>query len=225
MTFGVVVLTLLFLAPVISDMPEATLGALVLVAAAGLINIGEFRKMAQFGRREFIWGLLAFFGVIMLGTLEGILVAVLISLLMLIAQADRPPVYALGRKPGTETFRPLQEHPDDETFPGLLIARTEGRLYFANISWVLAKLDDLVRAANPQVLVLDCSAIPDIEYTAFSGLSEFDEQLREAGVAFWLANLNPTALQAVERSAFGEALGQERMFVDLQDAVTTSVQE
>jgi SulP family sulfate permease len=95
-TVGVVALTLLFLAPLVSLMPEATLGALVLVAAAGLVNVEEFREIAQIRRREMIWALIALLGVIVLGTLKGILVAVMISIFTLIAEANRPPVYALG---------------------------------------------------------------------------------------------------------------------------------
>jgi high affinity sulfate transporter 1 len=223
-TVGVVVLTLLFLAPIISLMPEATLGALILVAAAGLINLDEFRAMARISREPLAWALVAFAGVIVLGTLEGILVAVLISIITLIAQADRPPVYALGRKPGSNVFRPLGDYPDDETFPGLLLTRTESRLFFANASWVIDKLWLLVQQAAPQVLVLDCDAIPDITYTALNLLTEFEEQLSEAGVSLWLVTLNPTALHVVERSPLGATLGHERMFFNLEQAVEAYTQ-
>jgi SulP family sulfate permease len=218
-TAGVVVLALLFLAPLVSLMPEATLGALVLVAAVGLVNIGEFRDMAQIRRTELIWALLAVFGVIVLGTLEGILVAVLISILTLIAQADRPPVYALGRKPGTDVFRPLEDHPDDETFAGVLIARTEGRLFFANASWVKDRLWPMIHQNRPKVVVLDCDAIPDIEYTALKSLAEFEGQLRDAGISLCLAGLNPAPLRVVERSPLGAALGGGRMFPNLEQAL------
>lgn len=223
-TVGVAVLTLLFLAPLISLMPEATLGALVLVAATGLIRIAEFRDMALFRRTELIWALLAFSGVIVLGILEGILVAVVITLLTLLAAVDRPPVYALGRKPGTDVFRPLGDHPDDESFNGLLIARTEGRLFFANVSWVIDKLWMLIHQASPQVLVLDCDAIPDIEYTALRSLTEFEEQLRAAGILLWLAALNPEALPMVRQSPLGKKLGDERMYLNLEQSVEAYLQ-
>jgi SulP family sulfate permease len=227
-TVGVTVLVLLFVAPLISLMPEATLGSLVLVAAVGLIHIDEFRDMAQIRRTELILALLAVFGVVVLGTLEGILVAVIISLLTLLAAVDRPPVYAIGRKPGTDVFRPLGDHPDDETLAGLLIARTEGRLFFANVSWVIDKLWSMVHQVSPQVLVLDCDAIPDIEYTALRSLTEFEEQLHDAGVVLWLVALNPEVLPIVRRSPLGEKLGQklgdERMYLNLDQAVETYLQ-
>jgi high affinity sulfate transporter 1 len=223
-TVGVVVLTLLFLAPLISLMPAATLGALVLVAAAGLINLDEFRAIAQIRSDELVWALVAFAGVIVLGTLEGILIAVLISILTLIAQAARPPVYAMGREPGSDVYRPLGDHPDDETFPELLIVRTESRLFFANTSSVIDKLWPLIQQAAPQVLVLDCDAIPDIEYTALLSLTKFEEQLSKAGVSLWLAALNATPFHVVERAPLGATLGQERMYLNLEQAVEAYLQ-
>ncbi len=224
-TVGVVVLTLLFLAPVISQMPEATLGSLMLVASAGLIKPEQFREIARVNRRELIWALLAFFGVMFLGTLQGILAAVLISILSIFAEADRPPVYELGKDPDTGSYRSLADHPGDERIPGLLMARTEGRILFANASWLVDHLSLLVNQAQPQVLVLDGSAIPDFEYTALNALAEFEAQLSEGGVTFWLAQLNPTALHMVERSNLGETLGHDRMFVTLDEAVKAFQQQ
>lgn len=219
-TAAAVILTLLFLAPFISLMPEAALGALVLVAAAGLIKVGEFQAIARIRKIEFWWAIIAFAGVVLLGTLEGILVAVIASLLNLIHQANHPPVYPLGRKPGTDVFRPLSaDHPEDETFPGLLIARTEGRMHFASAPRTGDKLRALINEAQPRVMVLDCSAIPDIEYTALEMLAGLEEKLREQGITLWLAALNPEPLKIIERSALGITLGHERMFFNLEQAV------
>jgi high affinity sulfate transporter 1 len=220
-TVAVVVVILLFLAPLISLMPEATLGALVLVAAVELIDVAKFRDMAQIRRTELIWALLAFGGVIVLGVLQGILVAILFSLLTLLVNVDHPPVYVLGREPGTDVFRPLADHPQDETFPGLLIVRTEGRLFFANVSRVIDQLWSLIHQVSPepQVVVLDCDAIPDIEYTALKSLMEFEEQLQDAGILLWLAALNPDALPLIRRAPLGKKLGNERMYPDLEQAI------
>ncbi len=120
--------TLLLLAPVIALMPQAALAAVVVAYSLELIKPAEFREIRRVRRTEFRWALIAFAGVVLLGTLKGILVAVIVSLLALAQQAYNPPVYALGRKRGTHVFRPLSdEHPDDETWPGLLILRVEGR--------------------------------------------------------------------------------------------------
>ena len=218
-TVAAVVVTLLFLAPLISLMPQATLGALVLVAAAGLIKIGEFQRIARFRTTELLWALVALAGVVVLGTLEGIVVAVMVSMASLIYQVNRPPVYAVGRKPGTDVFRPLADHPDDETFPGLLLLRSEGTLYFASAPRAIERFREALRQVQPRVLVLDCSAIPNIEYTALGLLSAFEERLSEAGITLWLAALSPDALRVIERSAFGQRLTHERMFFNLEQAI------
>jgi SulP family sulfate permease len=222
-TAAVVVVTLLFLAPLIGLMPQATLGALVLVAAAGLIKVGEFRAIGQIRRHELAWAIITFAGVVVLGTLEGILVTVVVSMLDIIFQANHPPLYVMGRKPGTDVFRPLQDHRDDETFPGLLLVRTEGRIYFANAPRVREKALALIQQEQPQVIAIDCSAIPDIEYTALKQLTDLEERLREAGIALWIVALNPDPLRTIQRSSLGEVLGRERMFFNLEQAVEAYV--
>ena len=146
----------------------------------------------------------------LLGTLKGILVAVIVSLLSLAQQAYNPPVYALGRKRGTTVFRPLrEEHPDDETWPGLLILRTEGRLFFANAERVADRMHGAPRRAPPRVLLLDCRAVFDIEYTALKVLAETDEKLRpKASRCGWLASTaRRSRWCAAHRSASGSASG------------------
>ena len=219
-TAAVALATLLLLGPVIALMPQAALAAVVIVYSLELIKPAEFHAIQRVRRTELVWALTAFAGVVLLGTLNGILVAVVVSLLSLAQQAYNPPVYPLGRKPGTTVFRPpSDEHRDDDTWPGLLILRTEGRLFFANAQRVADRMRPLVDAARPRVVVLDCRAIMDIEYTALKMIIEADEKLQAEGVTLWLAGLNPQALDMVRRSPLGERLGRERMFMNLDAAV------
>ncbi len=132
-TAAAAVATLILLAALMGLMPQATLAAVVIVYSIGLIQPGEFRAILRIRRMEFLWALAAFAGVVVLGTLKGIVVAIIVSMVALVYQASRPRVYVLGRKPGTHVFRPRSdEHPEDETFPGLLMVRPEGRIFFAN---------------------------------------------------------------------------------------------
>jgi high affinity sulfate transporter 1 len=212
--------TLLFLTPVIGLIPQAALGAVIVATSVGLLSPVEFRKIRTIRRAEFRWALVALAGVVLLGSLQGILVAVVVSLLALTYESNHPRVYALGRKVGTDVFRPLStEHADDETFSGLLILRTEGRVYFANAQRIGDKMWPLMREAKPKVLLIDCTAIPDIEYTAIKMLTDAEEKLREEGVSLWLAGLNPEALRVIQRSPLGKVLGCERMFFNIQQAV------
>ncbi len=215
-----VALTLLVLAPLAGLIPDPALATLVLVAAAGLIKVGEFRSIGSYRSVELIWALVAFGGVLLLGTLEGILVAVALSVLMLLHAANHPPTYAVGRKPGTNIFRSLEDHPDDETFPGLLIMRTEGRMNFASAPNARDKLHQLVVESEPRVVILECSAIPDIEYSALMALTEAERKMARAGITLWLVSLNPAPLQRIRPSPLGQILGDERMFPNLGQAVS-----
>jgi len=219
-TVAVVAAGMLFLAPVIRLMPQATLAAVVVATTVGLISPAEFRAIRAIRHVEFSWAVVAMAAVILLGSLQGIVVAIIVSLLSVIYQANHPAVYILGRKPGTNVFRPQSaEHPEDESFDGLLIVRTEGRIHFANAQRVGDKVWPLIHAAKPRVLLLDFSAIPDIEYTALKMLIDAEAKLREAGIALWLAALNPEALQVLQRTELGKTLGRERLFFNLERAV------
>ncbi len=219
-TAAAAVATLLLLAPLMGLMPQATLAAVVIVYSIGLIQPAEFRDILRVRKMEFLWALAAFGGVVLLGTLKGIAVAVILSLVALAFQTARPPVYVLGRKPGTDVYRPrTDEHPEDESFPGLLILRPEGRIFFANAQHIGERMLPLIDAEQPQVVALDFSAVPDIEYSALKMLTEGEERLREHGVLLWLVGLNPEALSMVQRSPLGETLGRERMLFNLSTAV------
>jgi MFS superfamily sulfate permease-like transporter len=169
---------------------------------------------------EFRWALISALGVMVLGTLKGLLVAVLVSLVGLIIRANLHPLFVLGRKPGTNVFRPLSpEHPEDETFPGLLLLRPEAAIYFANAPRLGQKMRAFIAEFTPNVLVLDLSAVPDMEFTALRMLTDGEEKLREAGTILWLAAMNPEVLAIVKNSELGARLGRERMFFTLEQAV------
>jgi MFS superfamily sulfate permease-like transporter len=163
--------TLILLAPLMGLMPLATLAAVVIVYSVGLIQPAEFGAILRIRRMEFLWALAAFAGVVLLGTLKGILVAIIVSLVALAYQAANPRLYVLGRKPGTQVFRPRSdEHPEDETFPGLLMVRPEGRLFFANAQRMGEQLRSLIDVAQPKVVAMDFRAVPDLEYSALKML-------------------------------------------------------
>jgi MFS superfamily sulfate permease-like transporter len=219
-TAGVVVAVLFFLAPLVHLMPQATLAAVVAVPCAGMIKLRDFRAIFRTRAMEFSWAVAAVAGVVVLGTLRGILVAVILSMLALVYHGSRRPVFVLGRKPGTDVFRPLsKEHPEDETFPGLLLLKTEGMIHFANARRIGDLMWPLVAEHQPKVVVIDCSAIPDFEYTALKLLGDADQKLQQSGINLWLAALNPEPLQLIQRTELGKTFGRERMCFNLEQAV------
>jgi high affinity sulfate transporter 1 len=219
-TAGATLVTMLLLAPLIGMMPQATLAAVVIVYSIGLIQPAEFRTILRVRRTEFIWAVAALAGVVLLGTLQGILVAILVSLAALAHQTANPPVHVLGRKPGTNVFWPRsKEHAEDETFPGLLLLRLEGRIFFANAERIADKMRPLIDEAKPKVVALDLSGVFDLEYTVLKMLTEGEKRQRERGVGLWLVGLNPDVLAVVQRSPLGKVLGRERMHFNLEVAV------
>jgi MFS superfamily sulfate permease-like transporter len=212
--------TMLLLAPYIGLMPEATLAAVVIVYSIGLIKPAEFRMILKVRRTEFVWALIALAGVVLLGTLRGILVAIVVSLVALGHQVSNPPVYVLGRKPGTNVFRPRSdENPEDETFPGLLLMRPEGRIFFANAERMGDKMKLLIAETEPKVVALHLRGVFDIEYTALKMLIEAEGRLRKRGIWLWLVGLNPGVLAMVQNSPLGETLGKDRLLYNLEEAV------
>lgn len=215
-----VLATLIFLAPLVALLPNATLAAVVVVATIGLCSPEKFLAIRRIRYMEYRWALVALIGVVLLGTLKGVLVAVLVSLVALMVHANRYPVHVLGRKPGTNVFRPRSpEHSEDEAFPGLLLLRPEGPIYFTNVARLTQQILELRLAAAPKVLVLDLGAVPDMEFTALMMLIDAEEQMRKHGVMLWLVALNSEVLKVIQHSGLGERLGRERMFFTLEQAV------
>jgi SulP family sulfate permease len=219
-TAAMTLVTMILLAPLIALMPQATLAAVVIFYSIGLIRPVDFREILSVRRTEFRWALIAFAGVALVGTLQGIIVAIIVSLVALAYQVADPPVYVLARKPGTNVFRPRsKEHPEDETFPGLLLLRLEGRVFFANAGQIAQKIKLLIEEAQPKVVAFDLSPVFDLEYTALKMLTDGEKRQRERGITLWLVAMNPRVLGVVQRSQLGAALGRDAMHFNLEIAV------
>ncbi len=180
-TAGAALATMLLLAPMLGLLPNATLAAVVIVYSVGLIQPMEFLAIRKVRTMEFRWAVIAALGVLIFGTLQGIVVAIVVSMIGLASQTAHPRVSVIGRKRGADVLRPLSpEHPDDETFEGLLIVRPEGRLFFVNEQYVAERIQALVAQYKPRVLALDMSRVPDIEYSALQALMEGEKRATEA---------------------------------------------
>jgi MFS superfamily sulfate permease-like transporter len=216
---GCALITLLFLSTAIAGLPEAVLAAVVLLTGIEMVKPRQFAAIARVRRTELTWALATVAGVVLIGTLQGILLAVAISILMLIYQANHPPVYAVAYNREQRVFRRVGENEADETFPGLLIMRAEGRLTFANAENAGDKMRTLVQQSNPRVIVLECSGIPDIEYTVLVKLAEAEQRLNERGVTLWLAAVNPGLMPVLARSELVVAKDPSRLFANLHKAL------
>jgi MFS superfamily sulfate permease-like transporter len=219
-TSGAAVATMLLLSGLLGYLPHAALAAIVIYYSIGLIQPREFLAIRRVRAMEFYWGLAAAVGVLLFGTLQGITVAIVVSLISLAYQTARPQVYVIGRKRGTDVLRPVSpEHPDDETFEGLLIVRPEGRLYFLNAEYVKDQILALEAQYKPRVVAWDMSAVSDIEYSALQALIDGERKVTELGIELWLTGLNPGVLAVVRNAGFDQRLGRERMLFDAHAAI------
>jgi sulfate permease, SulP family len=219
-TAAMALVTTLFLAPLVAMMPQSALAAMVIVYSFGLIKPIEFHDILRIRKIEFSWAIVAFAGVVFVGTMKGIVVAIIVSLVTLAHQVADPPVYVLGRKPGTNVFRPQSpEHPDDESFPGLLLLRPEGPIFFANAAQIAHKIEPLIRETQPKVVAVDASGVLDIEYTALKMFAQVAKRQSQHGIQLWLIGMSPGVLAIVQRSPLGQMLRREAMHFNLEIAV------
>jgi len=219
-TAAVALATMLFMAPLLGLLPYSTLAAVVIVYSIVLIQPAEFVAIRKIRTMEFRWAVAAALGVLIFGTLDGIIVAIVLSLIGLSSQAAHPRLSIIGRKRGADVLRPLSpEHPDDETFEGLLILRPEGRLFFVNAQYVGEHIQALVDQYKPRVVALDMSRVIDIEYSALSTLMEGEKRATAEGTVIWLAALNPGVLEVVRSSGLAERLGRDRMLFNARAVI------
>ncbi|HEY6628088.1 MAG TPA: SulP family inorganic anion transporter, partial [Acidimicrobiia bacterium] len=145
-TGGIVVLTMLFLAPLFSDLPKAVLAAVIIDAVLfGMIDLPGMGRLYRVQRFDFWISIAALLGVLTFGVLAGVIIGMVLSIIWLIRSSTHPNILELGNRPGTEQYRDLETHPGDTTFPGLLIIRFDGALFFATADTLHDRLRDLLR--------------------------------------------------------------------------------
>ena len=145
-----IILTLVFLAPLFSDLPQAVLGAVIIEAMVmGVMDVKEMKRLFRVKRFDFYGALAALLGVLTFGILPGVLIGVALSFIWLVAVSALPTIPELGRKPNTNAFYGLKQHPDGQTFPGLSILRFDGGLFFVNADALTDRLRDVRLHADP----------------------------------------------------------------------------
>ena len=221
-TAGIAALVMTLFTGVLDDLAEATLGALVIVAAWGLIRPDELRRILRVRVRDGVLGIITLVDVLVFGVLQGILLAVLVSIGVLLAQANRMPVEVLVADEGGGV-RPARHDRHRLLRPGLLALRLRGTLSFANVDRVTAEmLDELDRhSPPPSVLVVDLTSVPELEVTALDGLTALGVEVRARGVDCWLAGLDPPLEEMVARHGAADA---DRRFHTIEAAVEAFTQ-
>ena len=222
LTSGImVILTLIFLAPVFSELPTPVLAALIIEAVVmGMMDVPELRRLARVQRFDFLVAVTAIVGTLTFGVLAGVVLGVGLSLLWLVSVTTRPELPVLGRATGTTVFRELSEYPEDEQFPGIAVIRLEGGLFFATSD----ALDERVRQVIEQTpdvtcVVLDCSAINFVDSQGAAEMAEIVTIAEEEQVTLRLARLKPGVSATLSRDGILTAVDAARIHTSVDEAV------
>ncbi len=201
-------LTLLFLTPLFKNLPAATLGAVVIVAVSGLFDLAGLRRAWQIRREDFVMGVIALVGVLALGVLEGLLIAVGVSLVALVYHATLPHRAVLGYVPDDRSFRDIERF-DTVTTPGVIVYRFDAPLFFANCRRLRDDVSELVRAAPDPVetVVLDAGAITFLDTTGSSILLQLLTRLAQLNVRLMVARAHGQVRDVMDASGITAALG------------------
>jgi SulP family sulfate permease len=221
-TAGLILATAVLLAPLFQNLPNAVLGAIVIAATLGLINIDEMRRYWRWRRTDFVIAMTAMVGVLLTTVLTGMIVAVLLSVLLLLYRASRPYVAVLGRMPGrAATFGDLSRHPDAEPVPRLVIVRLDAPLYFFNANVAKGQILDIVAAQEPPPhgVLIDLAATADLDVTTTDMLFELVGDLRSRSIEVLVAQVRGTVRDRLRKTGLMDELGEDRVYLSIGSAV------
>jgi len=224
-TGALVVATLLVLAPLFSDLPKAVLGAIIIDAVVfGMIDVAELRRLRRVTPFDFWIAVAAIVGVLSAGVLAGVVIGVALSLGWLVYVATRPPMPLLGRETGTQVFRDLGEHPDDETIPGVAVLRLDGGLFFATAEALEDRFRGVVEDHRPvHALVLDLEGVNFVDSQGAAKLTELHELAEADGVTLRLARVKPHVLAVLRADGLLERIGEDHVHGNVHRAVVAQL--
>ncbi len=216
---GLVVLLLLFLNSLLADLPQSALAAVVIVAALSLMDLAMLRRCFEVRRSALAISLVASIGVILLGVLQGIIVAVALAILLFFRRNWWPHGAILGTIDGTPGWHSVREHPDARQTPGVVVYRWEAPLFFANAGIFRQEIRRLARERQPEWVVLQCEAITDIDVTAAEVLKQLDNELNAAGIHMAFAEMRGRLQDLTLRYGLFETLDRDHFYPTLEAAV------
>ena len=215
---------LLFFTGLLHNLPNVVLAAIVLVAVRGLFDVAALRHLWRVSRFEFSIAMVALSGVLLLGILKGVLVAVIVSLLMLLATAARPNVAFLGRIPGSRRYSDLERHPDNEQIPGVLIFRVEASLLYFNVDHVRNIVWAKIAAADTlQLVVCDLSNSPYVDVAGAAFLAALHKELKGRGINLRIAEAHAKTRDLLRAEGLEEQVGYFGRHMSVDQAIMESM--
>jgi high affinity sulfate transporter 1 len=209
----------------LASLPQSTLAAVVISAAIGLIALPAWRRLWAWRRGEFLVGLVTLLGVLLIGVVEGILIAAVLSLLAFLRRAWRPHDAVLGRATGVKGYHDLTFYPDARRIPGLTMYRFDAPLSFFNAEAFRERVLEIVSGANREVrwLVVAAEPITDVDTTAAEQLGMLLDELEARSITFVFAELKDPVKARLERYGLVERIGHDRFFPTMGTAVDAYV--
>lgn len=201
---------LLFLTGLLENLPKAVLAAVVLTAVAGLIDFPALLRMRRVSRLDFHAATIALLAVLLLGILQGILLAATASIILVLIRAARPHVAFLGRVPGTSVFSDTERHPENETLPGALIFRPEASLFYANADAVMDAVLSRVGATasgETRLVICDLSASPSIDLAGAAMLNALHDELAARGASLRIVGAHASVRELLRAQGLAEKVG------------------
>ncbi|ESZ18967.1 SulP family inorganic anion transporter [Mesorhizobium sp. L48C026A00] len=212
--------TLLFLGPTLRIIPIPALGAILAATAISLIDLAALRQIWRISRMEFVFALIAMWGPIGLGVLNGVVIAIGATLVYVLRKLMFPRDAMLGRVPGHDGFYKLHRTPEARQVPGLAVCLIQGSLLFFNTDYVASRLRSIAEElpADTRWLLIDASAISQIDSSAAAMLEELCDELRNRGIRLGVAELHAEARDILVRAGVIERIGSDMVFDILEEA-------
>jgi MFS superfamily sulfate permease-like transporter len=216
-----ILVVVLFLTGLLRDLPQPVLAALVLVAVTGLFKVKALVRLWHFSRAEFMVAIAALLGVLGSGLLRGVLIGAVLSLLMLLRRASRPPATELGRVPGTDYFADRIRNPENQREPGVFVFRSTGALLYFNVDHVRERFFELLgEFGEARRAVFFLGAVPLVDLAGAELLAELHETLAERGIEFRLAATPSSVRETLVKAGYEQHCGPVTANEPVADAVT-----
>jgi len=218
---ALVLIMLLFIPGLVQNMPQSALAAIIIAASLSLFDVGELRRLWSVRKSEFYLATASILGVALVGVLEGIVIAVVISIFQFFERAWNPTAAVLGKQEGIPGYHDITRYPEARQLPGLLMIRWDAPFIFANANIFRKKLRKLIAHTDPPPLwiVITAEPITDIDTTAGDMLVDLDLELNAAGIHLVFAELKDTVKLKIERYGLLETIDRRHFFPTIEVAV------
>jgi SulP family sulfate permease len=218
----VTIITLLFLTPLFTQLPEAVLAALIIHAVWHIIASRKLQRIRLESPVEFVFGVFALLGVLLIDVLQGMVIGLVASLIFVIYKSSRPHLSSLGHVPGIPgAYSDLSRHPDNKAIPGILILRLDGPIYYANAQTVREQIKALITSTQPPpyTIVLDATAQDNLDITSAEMLKSLVKELKDKGIEVYVTEVHAPVSEAARRMGLFELISVDHGFPTVDAAV------